>query len=129
MKITLGKWYKRHMKFYRDLYIGDTVKKPQKAIKKLKRYKIQPGLYVIVLEAQPARLAFYHSLVLTQWYYRKNPPACVVGLANGREEAMALIEKIAQDAIAATGGVSLVEYLSQRDAERFSAHRRETATD
>lgn len=117
------------MKFYRHLYIGDTVKKPKKAIKKLKRHKIQPGLYVIVFEEETAHLAFYHSLILTQRYYRDNPPACVIGLANGREEALVLIEKMVQDAIAATGKVSLVEYLAQRDAENFSAKRRETAAD
>lgn len=68
-----------------------------------------------------ARLEICSSLLLTQWYYRENPPACIVGLANGREEAFSLIERIAEDALCATGKASLVEYLAQTDPEGFSA--------
>lgn len=117
------------MTFYKNLYIGDTVKKPKKAIKKLKRHKKQPWLYVIACDRETARLTVYHSLMLLQWYYKENPPACIVGIANGREEALALIEKIVQDAIAATGKLSLVEYLAQTDSACFSACHQKTATD
>lgn len=107
------------MKFYKNLYIGDTVKKPKKAIRKLKRHKMQVGLYVIAFDAETARLSVYPSLVLTQWYYKENPPACIVGLASGQEEAFALIEKIAGEAFAATGEVSLVSFLSKMDPKSF----------
>lgn len=107
------------MNFYKNLYIGDTVKKPEKAIKKLKRHKKQPGLYVIAYDCETKRLSAYHSLMLSQWYYKENPPACIVGLANGREEAFAVIERIAQDAIAATGQAQLVTYLAGSDPENF----------
>lgn len=107
------------MKFYKNLYIGDTVKKPKKAIRKLKRHKIQPGLYVIAFDAETARLTVYPSPMLTQWYYKENPPACIVGLAGGKEEAFAVIEKIAGEAFAATGEVSLVSFLSGRDPKSF----------
>lgn len=109
------------MKFYKNLYIGDTVKKPEKAIKKLKRHKIQPGLFVIVYDRDSSRLAIYHSLMLSQWYYKENPPGCIVGLANGREEALALIEQITREALLATGEVSLVDYLSGKDPESFQS--------
>lgn len=108
-----------HMNFYKNLYIGDTVKKPQKAIKKLKRYKKQPRLYVIVYDGETDRLAVYHSLMLLQWYYRENPPGCIVGLANGREEAFDVIEQIAKESLAATGQAQLVAYLSGVDPESF----------
>ncbi len=109
------------MKFYKNLYIGDTVKKPKKAIKKLKGHKKQPKLYVIVHDREINRLAVFHSLMLSQWYYKENPPGCIVGLANGREEAFAMIERIAQEALCATGEVSLVDYLSQADPESFQS--------
>lgn len=107
------------MKFYKNLYIGNTVKKPKKAIRKLKRHKLQPGLYVIVFDAQLTRLCVYPSPVLTQWYYKENPPACIVGLARGKEEAFEVIERIAKDALAATGDVSLVAFLAGKDPESF----------
>lgn len=107
------------MKFYKNLYIGDTVKKPEKAIRKLKRHKKQPGLYVIVYDRDIEKLAVYHSLMLSQWYYKENPPACIVGLTNGREEAFDVIERIAKEALEATGDASLVAYLSGVDPESF----------
>lgn len=117
------------MKFYKNLYIGDTVKKPERLIKKLKRHKFKPGFFVIAYMSDTARLEICSSLLLTQWYYQENPPGCIVGLANGREEAFALIEKIAKDAFTATGEVSLVEYLAKTDPEGFSAVLRESAID
>ena len=107
------------MKFYKNLYIGDTVKKPEKAIKKLKRHKKQPRLYVIVYDRDIKRLAIFHSLMLSQWYYKENPPGCIVGLTNGREEAFDVIERIAKEALDTTGEVSLVTYLSMADPESF----------
>lgn len=107
------------MKFYKNLYVGDTVKKPGKAIKKLKRHKLQPGLYVIACDGDTGQLAIYHSQLLSQRYYKENPPACIVGLANGREEAFDLIERIAKEAVAATGQAQLVTYLSGVDPENF----------
>ncbi|MCM1422299.1 MAG: hypothetical protein NC415_00640 [bacterium] len=86
---------------------------------KLKRHKLQTGLYVIVYEKETARLAFYHNMLLSQWYYKDNPPACIVGLANGREEACEMIEKIAGEALAAIGEASLIAYLSGKDPESF----------
>ncbi|MDE7197253.1 MAG: hypothetical protein K2O15_00055 [Lachnospiraceae bacterium] len=107
------------MKFYKNLYIGDTVKKPEKAIRKLKRHKKQPKLYVIVYDRDIRRLAVFHSLMLSQWYYKENPPGCIVGLTNSREEAFDVIEQIAKEALAATGEASLVAYLSGADPESF----------
>lgn len=115
------------MKFYKNLYVGDTVKKPGKAIKKLKRHKIQPGLYVIAYDGDTGQLVIYHSQMLSQWYYKENPPACIVGLANGREEAFDVIERIAKGAVAATGQAQLVTYLSGMDPENFqNAHAANT---
>lgn len=107
------------MKFYKNLYIGDTVKKPEKAIRKLKHHKKQPKLHVIVYDRDTKRLAVYHSLMLSQWYYKENPPGCIVGLANGREEAFDVIEQITKEALEATGEASLVTYLSGMDPESF----------
>lgn len=107
------------MKFYKYLYIGDTVKKPKKAIKKLKRHKKQLGLYVIAFDKESSRLAVYHSLMLEQWYYKENPPACIVGLAGSQEEAFEVIGKMAGEALTATGEVSLVAYLAGKDPESF----------
>lgn len=106
------------MKFYKNLYIGDTVKKPDKIVKKLKKYKKLPGIYVIVCNEEQRQIEIYHSLMLQQWYYKENPPA-VMGIAGSQEEAFALIQKIAQEAVEVTGGADLAAYLGVDDVSHF----------
>ncbi len=74
---------------------------------------------MIVYDRDISRLTIYHSLMLSQWYYKENPPGCIVGLANGREEALVVIEQITKEALLTTGEVSLVDYLSGKDPESF----------
>lgn len=106
------------MEFYKNLYIGDTVKKPHKIIKKLKKYKKLPGIYVIACMQDKKRIEIYHSLMLQQWYYKENPPA-ILGIANGQEEAFGLIEKIAKEAVDATGQADLLAYLELDDMANY----------
>ena len=104
--------------FIKNLYIGDTVKKPGKIIKKLKQYKKLPDIYVLVCAEDNRQLEVYHSLMLQQWYYKENPPA-ILGIAKGQEEAFGLIEKIAQEAVAATGQADLMAYLAVDNPDSF----------
>ena len=106
------------MKFYKNLYIGDTIHKPDKIIKKLKKYKKQPGIYVIVYARDQNQLEIYHSLMLQQWFYKENPPA-ILGIAGSQYEAFALIQKIAQEAVEATGQADLTAYLAVDDMASF----------
>ena len=106
------------MKVYKNLYIGDTVKKPGKIIKKLKQYKKLPDIYVLVCAEDNRQLEVYHSLMLQHWYYKENPPA-ILGIAKGQEEAFGLIEKIAQEAVAATGQADLMAYLAVDNPDSF----------
>lgn len=106
------------MKFYKNLYIGNTVKKPGKIIKKLKKYRKLPEIYVIVYDRERAQIEIYHSLMLQQWYYKENPP-CVLGIAKGREEAFSLIQQMTEEAVQATGQADLAGYLSAADPHSF----------
>lgn len=106
------------MKVYKNLYIGDTVKKPDKVIKKLQKYKKLPGIYVIVCAGEEKKIEIYHSLMLQQWYYKENPPA-ILGIAGSQEEAFTLIQKIAQEAVETTGQANLSAFLAVDDAANF----------
>ena len=101
------------MKFYKNLYIGETIHKPDKIIKKLKKYKKQPGIYVIVYARDQNQLEIYQ-----QWFYKENPPA-ILGIAGSQDEAFALIQKIAQEAVEATGQANLTAYLAVDDMASF----------
>lgn len=97
------------MKFYKYLYIGDTVTNPAKAKRKLKRHA-GGNFYVITIAQGPDQLEIYHCAYLKQKYYRYHPPI-IVGIASGYEEAVKVIMKITQECLDATGNCNLKEYL------------------
>ncbi len=98
------------MKFYKNLYVGDTVKNPDKIKRKLKRYAKLTNVYVIAYMAENQQLEIYHSLMMQQYYYKENPPY-IVGIAGSQEEAAQIICRIAEESLRETGRADLVGYL------------------
>lgn len=98
------------MKFYKKLYVGDTVSNPDKVKRKLKKYAKLNNVYVIAYVEDDRRLEIYHSFMLQQYYYKENPPY-IVGIAGSSEEANEIICKIAEEAIRETGKADLIRYL------------------
>lgn len=98
------------MKFYKNLYVGDTIRNPERTRRKLKRYAKLQNVYVITYMAESGRLEIYHNLMLQQRYYRQNPPY-VIGIAGSYDEAAQIICRIAEDALRATGKADLIGYL------------------
>ena len=98
------------MKFYRNLYVGDTIKKPDKIKRKLKKYAKLPNIYVIAYMQENKRLEIYHSLMMQQWYYKEHQPY-IIGIATTQEEAMEIIQQIAEEALCKTGQADLISYL------------------
>ena len=48
------------------------------------------------------RLEIYHSLMMQQWYYKEHQPY-IIGIATTQEEAMEIIQQIAEEALCKTG--------------------------
>lgn len=99
------------MKFYKYLYIGDTVTNPAKIKRKL---KLHAGVsaYVIALCKGPDQLEIFHAGYLKQRYYRYHPPV-IIGIASDYEEAISMIVQITRECLDATGGCNLKEYLKR----------------
>ncbi len=105
------------MKFYKYLYIGDTVTNPQKVKWKLKHHAgVQ--VYVITVASFPDQLEILHSAYLKQRYYRYHPPI-IVGIASNYEEAVQIVMKITQECLEATGNCNLREYLKRKAKEQL----------
>ncbi|MCM1122705.1 MAG: hypothetical protein NC416_08980 [Eubacterium sp.] len=98
------------MKFYKNLYIGDTISNPGKIKRKLKKYAKLMNVYVIAYVAKDRRLEIYHSIMLKQYYYKENPPY-IIGIAGSRTEANEIIRRIAEEAMQKTGEADLIAYL------------------
>ncbi|MGN0377656.1 MAG: hypothetical protein ACI4ED_08475 [Suilimivivens sp.] len=97
------------MKFYKYLYIGDTVKDPAKVKRKLKHHAGQL-VYVICIAQGADQLEIFHSAFLKQRYYRLYPPI-VVGIANSYDEAVELVIRMTKECLNATGNCNIKEYL------------------
>lgn len=100
------------MKFYKYLYIGDTVTEPAKVKWKLKHHAGVQA-YVIMIASGVDQLEIMHSAYLKQKYYRYHPPI-IVGIASGYDEAVQIIVKITQECVEAMGNCNLKEYLKQK---------------
>ena len=100
------------MKFYKALYVGDTVKDPNKIKKKLKRHE---GclVYVICIAQGDDQLEIYHSGYLKQKYYRKHPPI-VIGIASDYKEAVNIVVQITKECVEKTGSCNLKDYLKMK---------------
>ncbi len=102
-----------YMKFYKDLYVGDTIKNIKKVKRKLWRNAGQVGIYVIALCEGQDQLEIYNSAYLQQKYYKKYPPY-IIGIANGYDEAVGIVCKIAKEAYEVNQNCDLKKYLLDR---------------
>lgn len=98
------------MKFYKNLYIGETIKNPNKVKRKLRRNAGQLNIYVIALAGGGDQLEIYHCGYLQQSYYRKHPPY-IIGIGNGYEEAVNTVVKIVEETLENTGTPNIKNYL------------------
>ena len=98
------------MKFYKNLYIGNTIKNPGKPRRKLKRHAKLQNVYVIAYMAESGQLSIYHNLMFQQRYYREHQPY-VIGIAGNHDEAVEIICRIAEESVRETGRADLVAYL------------------
>ncbi len=96
-----------------ELYLGEGIneKKLDRIKKKLENRPAFSGVFLISISRNDSdQLEIYGASQLSWRYYRENPPY-VVGIAYSREEAVALVEKMAADCLYARGDCELKEYL------------------
>lgn len=101
------------MKFYKNLYVGNTVKDVKKVKRKLLLNAGQIGIYVIALCKGKDQMEIYHCAFLQQKYYRKYPPY-IIGIANGYDEAVEIVQQIAKEAYECNGNCDLKQYILDR---------------
>lgn len=103
------------MYFYRNLYVGASIKDPDKVRQNLLIGKGQLTIYVITLSPSGPgpganQLEIFHSANLKQPYYRENPPF-IIGIASGKEEAVGIVRDLVQEAYDRTGSGDVRAYL------------------
>ncbi len=100
------------MKFYKNLYIGDTITNPNKIKRKLKHHVKQPKVFVILLASGNDQLEICHSIMLEQpFYHRKENAPYIIGIAGNYEEAVMLVCQIVNEAVTQNRNADLKRYL------------------
>lgn len=92
------------MKWYNNLYVGKSAKsRKHKIIMNTMKNKPQVGVYLITLPInEDNSLEIYPSYILLQKHYRKKN-MFVVGIGNGRDEALDVMQEIILDCYQKTG--------------------------
>ena len=103
------------MRWYEDLYVGyNLLDKKRQVIRKIKNGKPQLNKYVITLPQNDYdTLEIYTSNILNQKWYRDSDMV-VVGITEGMEEAMDMIQLIIMDCLNDTGEVKVKKYIMSK---------------
>lgn len=106
------------IKFYCDLYVSECwQEKKEKIMKKLRENRLQPQVYVIALsQGEQNHLEFFSSLLLKQRVFRHGE-LFVVGIADGYDEALYLVEQITDHVYRETGGADIRRFVRERQRE------------
>lgn len=106
------------MRYYKHLYVSESlIKKKDKIIRKLEKNKLQLNVYLVTLpETQCNQLEIISSEILFQPSYPKKD-LFVVGIFAGYDEAIELVETLAQKTYAASEGLDIRKYILKKEQE------------
>ena len=98
------------MRYYKYLYVSDSISNPEKIKRSLKLHKGVLGIYLIMLSSDPEQVEIINAAFLKLPYYRKHPPV-IVGIARSFDEASSLVVEMINESMFRTGNASLKEFL------------------
>ena len=103
------------MRYYKHLYLAKGIRKKEKIIRKLEENKLQMNIHVITLARnEKNQLEIYHARVLLQPNF-PHDDLFVVGIAKGYEDAVEMVEEIAQEVYNKTKGADIRSYILERE--------------
>ncbi len=106
-----------YCRFYKNLYVGDSIRNSAAVRWKLKHGAGQLGIYVITASDNAEnQLEITHCAFLKQKYYKRHP-VLVYGIAGNKSEALDLIIKISDEALNYGMEGRLKDYLENKPEE------------
>ena len=104
------------MVFYDNLYVSPRIRKPRQIKKDLLRGKGHLSIYVLLLAKGPEgrpQLEIMHCANLQTQYYRVHEPF-IVGIAEGKADAVDMVDALTTESFNMTGQWNAAEYLASR---------------
>lgn len=110
------------IEFYCDLYVSEYwQKKKAKIIKKLRVNRVPPQLYVVTLsQSSQNQLEFFSGILLRQHVF-DHADLFVIGIADGYDEALAIVRDITEQVYRVTGKADLRKYIIDRQEQYVKA--------
>ncbi len=107
-----------HVNFYCDLYVSQSWQKKKSTLKrKLKKKKLLPSVYIITLsQGTQNQLEFFSSVLLHQHVF-DHAELFVIGMADGYNEALFLVEQITDKVYRKTGTADIRRFVQKRQEE------------
>lgn len=105
------------MRWYRDLYLGpNAAQNIQKIREKAAKGSPMLGVYYVTLPAAEKNLLhIFHNGMLKQPLFAEHQCTDVVGVAEGKQEALRLVETIIRKIYKETGGLKIRTYFKEED--------------
>ena len=103
------------MKFLQELYLGEKIApKIDQIVKKIMDSKAVPNLYLIAMASHPDNMLdlIPYWEVLQNGYPKEH--IRVVGLANGKKDAIGLMQFIVEESLEQTGSADIRIYLEEK---------------
>lgn len=104
------------MKWYQSLYVGPMIKGHEMDVrKKAAEGKLMAGVFYITLASNSENLLdIFHNGMLKQDLFSQNQCLQVVGIAEGKREAMWLVSQILKDILDQTGTLDVRAYFKKQ---------------
>ena len=103
------------MQFMGSLYVGDNLASTEyKIVEKVHKCKVVPNLYLIVLSENPDNML---DIILEKEVMQKHYPKDelkVIGIANGKKEAIQLVQRIVEESLCETGSADVRGFLKTK---------------
>lgn len=103
------------MQFMGSLYVGEKLSSTEyKIVEKVHKGKVVPNLHLIVLSTNPDNmLDVIPEKEVMQKHYPKEKLR-IVGIADGKKEALGLVQVMIQESLSETGSADVRDFLKRK---------------
>ena len=103
------------MQFMGSLYVGEKLASTEyKIVEKVHKGKVVPNLYLVVFSINPDNmLDILPEKEVMQKYYPKDELK-VVGIADGKKEALGLVQRMIEESLRETGSADVRGFLKEK---------------
>lgn len=102
------------IQWHRPLYVDENIKESPAAIRRRFRFRKYPGDYYFIIIPEGRDMPEIIKALYLKGQIERSSDIIIAGVAPGKDQALALFARMAQDAYNATGQVNIRAFLKQQ---------------